>query len=93
MDKLDGFVRPLIAISSERVAAGLGPLFQSHMWDGSAIDLETNLKIAVELLEACSSARMVLEVEIGVVGGEEDGVDNAINKKLGTDARSGDTLV
>ena len=84
MDKLDGFVRPLIAISRERMNAGLGPLFQSHMGDGSAIDLETNLKVAAELLEDCSSARIVLEVEIGVVGGEEDGVDNAINEKLYT---------
>ena len=84
MDKLDGFVRPLIAISRERMNAGLGPLFQSHMLDGSAIDLETNLKVAAELLEDCTSARIVLEVEIGVVGGEEDGVDNAINEKLYT---------
>ena len=50
-DKLDGFVRPLIAISQERVAAGREPLFQSHMWDGSAIDLDENLTIAAELLE------------------------------------------
>jgi fructose-bisphosphate aldolase class II len=83
-DKLDGFVRPLIAISQERVDAGQEPLFQSHMWDGSAIDLDANLRIADELLAACASARIVVELEIGVVGGEEDGVDNAINDKLYT---------
>ena len=83
-DKLDGYMRPLIAISAERVAAGEEPLFQSHMWDGSAIDLEENLKIAEELLDACVQARIVMEMEIGVVGGEEDGVENAINEKLYT---------
>ena len=85
-NKLDTFVRPLIAISQERVARGENPLFQSHMWDGSGIDLHLNLAIAAELLEACSKARIVLEVEIGVVGGEEDGVTNEINEKLYTTA-------
>ena len=73
-DKLDGFVRPLIDISAERVARGEAPLFQSHMWDGSAVPLEENLQIAQELLEKCAAAHIILEVEIGVVGGEEDGV-------------------
>jgi fructose-bisphosphate aldolase class II len=83
-DKLDGFVRPLIAISQDRVAAGRNPLFQSHMWDGSAIDLDENLVIASELLDAAAKARIILEVEIGVVGGEEDGVAHEINEKLYT---------
>ena len=83
-DKLDGYMRPLITISQQRVADGREPLFQSHMWDGSAIDLEENLQIAEELLEACAKARIVLELEIGVVGGEEDGVANEINDKLYT---------
>ena len=83
-DKLDGFVRPLIAISAERVARGEAPLFQSHMWDGSAVPLEENLQIAEELLAACAAAQIILEVEIGVVGGEEDGVANQINDQLYT---------
>ncbi len=83
-DKLDGFVRPLIDISAERVARGENPLFQSHMWDGSAVPLEENLEIAGDLLERCAAARIILEVEIGVVGGEEDGVANAINEQLYT---------
>jgi fructose-bisphosphate aldolase, class II len=83
-DKLDVFMRPLIAVSEQRVANGQDPLFQSHMFDGSAIDLEENLKISAELLERCSAARMVLEIEAGVVGGEEDGVANEINEKLYT---------
>ena len=83
-DKLDGFVRPLIAISQERVSAGQEPLFQSHMWDGSAIDLDENLDIAAELLDAAAKARIILELEIGVVGGEEDGVAHEINEKLYT---------
>ena len=83
-DKLDSYVRPLITVSQDRVNAGQEPLFQSHMWDGSAIDLEENLKIAEELLAKTSAAKIVLEVEIGVVGGEEDGVAHDINEKLYT---------
>ena len=83
-DKLDGFVRPLIDISAERVARGEEPLFQSHMWDGSAVPLDENLQIAEELLAKCAAARIVLEIEVGVVGGEEDGVANEINEQLYT---------
>lgn len=81
-DKLDGFVRPLLALSEERVARGEAPLFQSHMWDGSAVPLDENLVIAEELLDRCLKAKVILEIEVGVVGGEEDGVENAINDKL-----------
>ncbi|HTJ68235.1 MAG TPA: class II fructose-bisphosphate aldolase [Actinospica sp.] len=83
-DKLDGFVRPLLAISQERVDRGQAPLFQSHMWDGSAVPLEENLRIAAELIELTAKANIILELEIGVVGGEEDGVANEINEKLYT---------
>jgi fructose-bisphosphate aldolase class II len=83
-DKLDGFVRPLIDISAERVARGEAPLFQSHMWDGSAVPLDENLQIAEELLARCAAARIILEIEVGVVGGEEDGVANEINDQLYT---------
>ena len=83
-DKLDGFVRPLVEISAERVSRGEAPLFQSHMWDGSAVPLEENLQIAEELLARCAAARIVLEIEVGVVGGEEDGVVGAIDEKLYT---------
>jgi fructose-bisphosphate aldolase class II len=81
-DKLDGFVRPLLAISKERVARGEAPLFQSHMFDGSAVPVDENLRIAEELLAAAAAAHIVLEIEVGVVGGEEDGVANEINEKL-----------
>ncbi len=83
-DKLDAYMRPLVAISQERVRGGRDPLFQSHMWDGSAVDLAENLEIAGELLDACAEAKIVMELEIGVVGGEEDGVSNEINEKLYT---------
>ena len=83
-DKLDGYMRPLIKISQERVAEGREPLFQSHMWDGSAVELEENLQIAQELLAECAKARIIMELEIGVVGGEEDGVAHEINEKLYT---------
>jgi fructose-bisphosphate aldolase, class II len=81
-DKLDGYLRPLVAISAERVAAGQDPLFQSHMWDGSAVPLDENLEIAKDLLARCAAAKIIMELEIGVVGGEEDGVVGEINEKL-----------
>jgi fructose-bisphosphate aldolase, class II len=81
-DKLDAYLRPLVQISKERVARGEEPLFQSHMWDGSAVPLAENLRIAAELLEQCAAAHVVLELEIGVVGGEEDGIVGEINEKL-----------
>jgi fructose-bisphosphate aldolase class II len=87
--KLDGFVRPLLAISAERVARGENPLFQSHMWDGSAVPLGENLEIAKELLAKAAAAHIVLEIEVGVVGGEEDGVANEINEKLYTTVEDG----
>ena len=83
-DKLDGYMRPLIAVSQERVDRGLEPLFQSHMWDGSAVELTENIALAEELLGTCAKARIVMEMEIGVVGGEEDGVENEVNEKLYT---------
>lgn len=83
-DKLDTYVRPLLAISQERVDAGKDPLFQSHMWDGSAVPIDENLQIAQELLAKAAAAKIILECEIGVVGGEEDGVEAEINDKLFT---------
>ncbi|GAA4773481.1 class II fructose-bisphosphate aldolase [Actinomycetospora chlora] len=83
-DKLDSYVRPLIAISQERVDRGQNPLFQSHMWDGSAVELTENLEIAQELLAEAGKAKIILEVEIGVVGGEEDGISADIDEKLYT---------
>jgi len=90
-EKLDGYVRPLLEISAQRVARGQEPLFQSHMWDGSAVPLKENLEIGAELLEQAAAAKIILEVEIGVVGGEEDGVSNASGDHLYTtvaDARA-----
>ena len=81
-DKLDGYLRPLLEISKQRVDAGGEPLFQSHMWDGSAVELEENLEIAKDLLARAKAAHVVLEIEIGVVGGEEDGVVGEMNDKL-----------
>ena len=83
-DKLDTYVRPLLLISTERVRAGRPPLFQSHMWDGSAVPIADNLTIARELLAQAVAAKIILEIEIGVVGCEEDGVEAEINEKLYT---------
>lgn len=81
---LDDWVRPLLAHSTERVARGLDPLVQSHMWDGSAVPLKKNLDIAAELMEKSRAAKTILEIEVGVVGGEEDGMIGAIDDKLYT---------
>jgi fructose-bisphosphate aldolase class II len=83
-DALDGFVMPLIAASEESVKNGGEPIFQSHMWDGSAVPLTENLEIAAELLPRMKNIGSILEVEIGVVGGEEDGVSHEINDSLYT---------
>ncbi|MBD7995026.1 class II fructose-bisphosphate aldolase [Arthrobacter sp. Sa2CUA1] len=88
-DKLDDFVLPLLAASEERVKRGEDPLFNSHMWDGSAETLDENLKIAQDLLARTAAAKIILEVEIGTVGGEEDGVENEINEKLYTTVEDG----
>ncbi len=82
LQKLDGFMRPLVDISIERVKAGKLPLFQSHMWDGSAIPLDENLDIAEEMLDKCHQANIIMELEIGVVGGEEDGIEAKHDAKL-----------
>ncbi len=81
-DKLDDFMRPLAELSKQRVERGEAPLFNSHMWDGSAVELEENLDIAEEMLELCTAGRTILEMEIGVVGGEEDGIVGEMDEKL-----------
>jgi fructose-bisphosphate aldolase, class II len=73
-EQLDSFVRPLLAESLRRRANRQPPLFNSHMFDGSSLALEENLRISSELLEECTQAGLVLEVECGVVGGAEDDV-------------------
>jgi fructose-bisphosphate aldolase class II len=83
-DALDGFVFPLIEASEEEVKAGRNPIFQSHMWDGSAVPLAENLEIAQAILKKTKNINAILEVEIGVVGGEEDGVSHDINDNLYT---------
>ncbi|QJC21226.1 class II fructose-bisphosphate aldolase [Arcanobacterium buesumense] len=86
---IDSWIRPIMELEAEEVKAGRLPFFQSHMWDGSAVPLEENLEIAKELLELSVKANTILEVEIGVVGGEEDGVVGEINEKLYTTAEDG----
>ena len=81
---LDDFLLPLIAASESEVAAGRGPIFQSHMWDGSAVPLEENLRVAQQILPRMKAISSIFEVEIGVVGGEEDGVSHDINEHLYT---------
>ncbi len=83
-DALDGFVSPLIEASEAEVKAGRNPIFQSHMWDGSAVPLDENIEIAKQLLPRMKAIDAILEVEIGVVGGEEDGVSHEINEHLYT---------
>ncbi|MGO4690911.1 class II fructose-bisphosphate aldolase [Glaciibacter sp. 2TAF33] len=81
---LDDFVMPLIIASEEEVKAGRNPIFQSHMWDGSSVPLAENIEIARDMLKRTQAINAILEVEIGVVGGEEDGVSHDINEHLYT---------
>jgi fructose-bisphosphate aldolase class II len=81
---LDSFVLPLIEASEAEVRAGRNPIFQSHMWDGSAVPLGENLEIAQDIIKRTKAINAILEVEIGVVGGEEDGVSHDINEHLYT---------
>ncbi len=75
-NKVDPFLRPLIAETARRRAAGQLNLFSSHMFDGASLPLEENMRVAKELLALCRDNEIILEGEAGVVGGEEDGVDN-----------------
>ena len=86
---LDTWVRPLLALEAEQVKRGELPTFQSHMFDGSTVPLAENLVIAAELLELSQAAHTILEIEIGVVGGEEDGHAAEINEKLYTTPEDG----
>jgi fructose-bisphosphate aldolase, class II len=74
-ERVDDFLRPLLEKSLDRARQNEPPVFQSHMFDGSSLPLEENLERSAELLEICHAANVILEVEIGVVGGEEDGLD------------------
>jgi fructose-bisphosphate aldolase, class II len=73
-EHLDGFLRPLLDESIDRRKRGEQPLFNSHMFDGSTLPLDENLKISSGLLDRCARADVVLEMECGVVGGGEDDV-------------------
>ena len=81
---LGDFVLPLIAASEDEVKAGRNPIFQSHMWDGSALALGENLTVATDVLKRTRAINAILEVEIGAVGGEEDGVQADVNENLYT---------
>jgi fructose-bisphosphate aldolase, class II len=83
-DKLERFVLPLVSETERRRAAGLPNLFSSHMFDGSALPLKENLDIAVPLLERFHKCDLILEIETGVVGGEEDGIKSEASAKLYT---------
>ena len=76
-EKVESFLKPLLEASRKRIAEGKGPLFQSHMFDGSVVELPENLAISKELLKECAELDIILEVEAGGVGGEEDGHDTS----------------
>lgn len=76
-DRVDGFIRHLLEMSRETVDAGEGPIFQSHMLDASSLPMEENLALADELLDQCAELDIILELEIGIVGGVEDATDHS----------------
>ena len=75
-DRVDGYIRPLLEESRRRRGEGSGPVFQSHMLDASELPMEDNLALARELLDLCAELDVILELEIGIVGGVEDATDN-----------------
>ncbi len=81
-EKLDGFMRPLLEFGAQRIKDGKAPLFNSHMWDGSAVDMTENMRVSAEMLKMSVAAHTILEIEIGVVGGEEDGIEAKHDAKL-----------
>jgi fructose-bisphosphate aldolase, class II len=83
-DKLDKLVVPLVEETEKRRASNRPNLFNSHMFDGSALPLKENLDIAFKLLERFQRNDLILEIEVGVVGGEEDGVKGEAGAKLYT---------
>jgi fructose-bisphosphate aldolase class II len=85
-EHVDGFLRPLLAASADRRSRGEPALFHSHMFDGSTLPLDDNLRVSAELLEQCRDLGIVLEIECGVVGGEEDGIggEEAASERLYT---------
>jgi fructose-bisphosphate aldolase class II len=90
---LADFLFPLLEASEEQVKAGGEPIFQSHMWDGSSVPLDENLSTASEIITRTKNINAILEVEVGVVGGEEDGVSHEINDKLYTTVGDAEKLV
>ncbi len=86
---LESWTEAIMDLEAEEVKAGRLPWFQSHMWDGSAIPLDENLEIAKRLLDKAVASRTILEIEVGAVGGEEDGVVGEINEKLYTSTADG----
>src|SRR3954447_12836208 len=73
-DLAEAFLGPLLDRTAARRAAGEPPLFHSHMFDGSTLPLDENLRLSAEWLARCAALDVILEIEVGVVGGEEDGV-------------------
>lgn len=74
---VDDFLKPLIEVSEKRVANGQLPLFQSHMLDASGLPLEENMDLSVPIFERMAKIGQMIEVEAGVVGGEEDGASGS----------------
>lgn len=70
-EQLDSFLIPLIEESERRRSLGVPNLFNSHMFDGSRLPLEENLRLGKDLLRRCSQIEIILEFEAGVVGGNE----------------------
>ncbi len=75
--KLLPWIDGLLDASEEHFKATGKPLFSSHMLDLSEESLEENIEISRRYLERMSKMGMTLEVELGVTGGEEDGVDHS----------------
>ncbi len=74
---VDSFLKPLIQATADRRKEGKGNLFQSHMLDASNLPLAENMALSKDLLKLCAEQEIILEIEAGIVGGEEDGAAGA----------------
>jgi len=74
---VESFLMPLIAETKKRRAAGLPNLFNSHMYDGSALPMDENIAESKRIMTECIANDIILEIETGIVGGEEDGHDTS----------------
>jgi fructose-bisphosphate aldolase, class II len=78
-NQAENFLFPLIQETAKRRTQGKNNLFQNHMLDASNLPLEENMTLSKKYLQMCAENEIILEVEAGIVGGEEDGAAGSMD--------------